>query len=168
MGEWPTQSEFAERLRAGSTAYAEQPFIMRGFDNIAEYPETRLGIISIRDGNRYFQSVIELLSELDLVESVYLPHYLRTVTDLGEPGLLQAQGLVGIVKELSSLRDWRLSNAVPYGLLQFLVRLAQLPRLNGPINDWSPYPAKAGCPTIAGRRRTRMAPAGMASAVSWS
>jgi hypothetical protein len=31
-----------------------------------------------------------------------------------------------------------------------------------------PYPAKAGCPTIAGRRRTRAAPAGMAPALSWS
>ena len=31
-----------------------------------------------------------------------------------------------------------------------------------------PYPAKAGCPTVAGRRRTRAAPAGMAPAVSWS
>ena len=32
----------------------------------------------------------------------------------------------------------------------------------------SPYPAKAGCPTVAGRRRTRAAPAGMAPALSWS
>ena len=31
-----------------------------------------------------------------------------------------------------------------------------------------PYPAKAGCPTIAGRRRTRAAPTGMAPALSWS
>ena len=31
-----------------------------------------------------------------------------------------------------------------------------------------PYPAKAGCPTVAGRRRTRAAPTGMTPAVSWS
>src|SRR5262249_46964440 len=31
-----------------------------------------------------------------------------------------------------------------------------------------PYPAKAGCPTVAGRRRTRAAPAGIAPALSWS
>jgi hypothetical protein len=31
-----------------------------------------------------------------------------------------------------------------------------------------PYPAKAGCTTVAGRRRTRAAPAGMTPAVSWS
>jgi hypothetical protein len=31
-----------------------------------------------------------------------------------------------------------------------------------------PYPAKAGSATVAGRRRTRAAPAGMAPAVSWS
>ena len=31
-----------------------------------------------------------------------------------------------------------------------------------------PYPAKAGCPTVAGGRWTRAAPAGMAPAVSWS
>lgn len=34
--------------------------------------------------------------------------------------------------------------------------------------DRYPYPAKAGCPTAAGRRRTRAAPAGMTPAVSWS
>jgi crotonobetainyl-CoA:carnitine CoA-transferase CaiB-like acyl-CoA transferase len=32
----------------------------------------------------------------------------------------------------------------------------------------SPYPAKAGCPTVAGKRRRRAAPAGIAPAVSWS
>jgi hypothetical protein len=31
-----------------------------------------------------------------------------------------------------------------------------------------PYPAKAGSPTVAGRRRTWAAPAGMTPAVSWS
>jgi hypothetical protein len=31
-----------------------------------------------------------------------------------------------------------------------------------------PYQAKAGCPTITGRRRTREAPVGMAPALSWS
>jgi hypothetical protein len=36
------------------------------------------------------------------------------------------------------------------------------------VFDPYPYPAKAGCPTIPGRRRTRAAPAGMAPALSWS
>jgi EthD domain len=31
-----------------------------------------------------------------------------------------------------------------------------------------PYPAKAGSPTVAGKRLTRAAPAGMAPALSWS
>jgi hypothetical protein len=93
-------------------------------------------IVSKTDGNRYFQSVTELLSGLDLVESIYLPHYQRTVTDLGEPGLSNARGLIEIVKELSSLRDGRLTNGVPYGLLQFLLRLARIPTLKVPINDW--------------------------------
>jgi len=34
-------------------------------------------------------------------------------------------------------------------------------------NEDYPYPAKAGCPTVAGGRWTRAAPAGMAPAVSW-
>jgi hypothetical protein len=33
---------------------------------------------------------------------------------------------------------------------------------------WNPYPAEAGCPTVAGRRRTRAAPVGITPAVSWS
>jgi len=45
------------------------------------------------------------------------------------------------------------------------------------VKDWhltfgqsgaNPYPAKAGCATPAGRRRTRLAPPGMAPALSWS
>jgi hypothetical protein len=32
----------------------------------------------------------------------------------------------------------------------------------------NPYPAEAGCPTVAGRRRTRAAPAGTTPAVRWS
>jgi len=36
------------------------------------------------------------------------------------------------------------------------------------ISEAHPYPASAGCPTVAGRRRRRAAPAGMAPAVSWS
>jgi hypothetical protein len=31
-----------------------------------------------------------------------------------------------------------------------------------------PYPVKAGYPTVAGRRRTRAAPHGMAPALSWA
>jgi hypothetical protein len=34
--------------------------------------------------------------------------------------------------------------------------------------DAYPYPAKAGCRTVAGNRRTRLAPPGRAPAVSWS
>ena len=38
----------------------------------------------------------------------------------------------------------------------------------GKENALFPYQAKAGCPTIRGRRRTREAPVGMAPALSWS
>ena len=41
-------------------------------------------------------------------------------------------------------------------------------RVDAGLSDRYPYPAKAGCPTVAGRRRTRAAPAGMTPAVSCS
>src|SRR5215472_16232886 len=34
-------------------------------------------------------------------------------------------------------------------------------RPSGGVIVWNPYPAEAGCPTVAGRRRTRAAPAGI-------
>ena len=36
------------------------------------------------------------------------------------------------------------------------------------VNEPYPYPAKAGSATAAGRRRVRLAPPGIAPAVSWS
>lgn len=39
--------------------------------------------------------------------------------------------------------------------------------LEGSIEKY-PYPTKAGCPTVAGRRRMRAAPAGIAPVLSWS
>jgi hypothetical protein len=85
-------------------------------------------------GNRHRNSVVKLLSPLAIGSDVFLPHYLRTVSDLGIPELAQAQELEEIIRELSSLRDKNLG--MPRGLLQFLVRLSQESALSHPIRQW--------------------------------
>src|SRR5262249_36878518 len=66
----------------------------------------------------------------------YRPHYLRTVSDLGMPELSRVQGLAGMIRELSSMRDAVGPSQVPFGLLQFLVRLSEEKEFTGPIKTW--------------------------------
>jgi hypothetical protein len=101
------------------------------------------------EGNPHFQSLFALLTELDVVERVFRPHYLRTVSELGNPELAKAQGLAGALKELSSLRGSELTKAVPRGLLQFLARLACEKDLRAPIGLWLETHAPAQKNTLA-------------------
>ena len=76
--------------------------------------------------------VFSLLSGIALSEVVFRHHYRRTVIDLGNPKLHQAQGLIGIIRELDSL----CSTEPDDGLLQFLARLTEEDELNAPVSAW--------------------------------
>jgi hypothetical protein len=134
-GGWPDHDAFARALEGALEKIDAAPFRISGFNRRGEIQEARIGSVAKIAGNVHFQSVFGLLDDLDVTADVFLPHYLRTVTDLGDPALAKAQGLVGTVKMLSSLSDGDAIRA-PEGLLQFLLRLAGEPALKQPIGDW--------------------------------
>jgi len=81
-------------------------------------------------------SVISMLSKVNFPDTAFRPHYLRTANALGVPELTQAQGLFQMVKELASLCDESVTGKIPYGLLQFMVRLAGMKGLEKPVQSW--------------------------------
>jgi hypothetical protein len=81
-------------------------------------------------------SVWALLSPLPVAESVYRHHYRQTVRSLGNERLAAAEGLSGMLDELAALRDTGPGRAVPYGLIEFLLRLCAERELAAPIAAW--------------------------------
>lgn len=80
-----------------------------------------------------------LIAGLDADANALLDCYRRTANNLCTPVIADAGALDAIVEELCSLRDGldeASTTRVPYGLLQFVLRLAELPNLDGPINLW--------------------------------
>jgi hypothetical protein len=69
---------------------------------------------------------------------------------------------VGRIKELVRQMDQRLHEKYKHYFV------GSIPDIAIYYSASFPYQAKAGCPTITGRRRTREAPVGMAPALSWS
>lgn len=134
---WHEQDELAEKLRTGFKRADVKPFRIWGLRDQEEMTESVAGHGATPAGTVLFRSVHTLLQhDLDVVEREFKPHYLRTVAHLGEPRLAGAQGLVGALRELSSMRDADALQPVPHGLLQFLMRLAREPRLRKPIGLW--------------------------------
>lgn len=141
---WPLDRQaFWNTLENALKRIGETPFRISGFDNNQERTETLVGSVPNETGNEFFKSVYILLSGINLPDSVFRPHYLRTVNDLGNPALANAQGLTGMIRELSLLSDALISGQVPHGLLQFLSRLAQEDSLKQPIGEWLANNAKA-------------------------
>jgi hypothetical protein len=136
LGDWPAQQDFIRELDKAFAQVGTKPFRISGHYDQGQIRETVVGSVPAGDGNAHFQSLFALLSELDVTEGAFRPHYLRTVSELGNPELAKAQGLAGALKELSSLRDGTPGKAVPRGLLQFLLRLAGEGNLREPIESW--------------------------------
>ena len=136
MRRWPEHSQLTNGLQKAFRKVGETPFRVSSASELEHFSEILVGAIRANTGNNCFHSVFKLLSDLDVVSDVYIPHYLRTVSDLGIPALANAQGLVGILRELSSLRDKELTKGMPRGLLQFLVRLSQERALEQPLGRW--------------------------------
>ena len=133
IGGWPAHTPLVEQLGRAFDNIGETPFYFRSVGD-GHNAVRRVGTVVAGAGNTLFHSAFDLLQGLDVVDGVFLPHYMRTATDLGIPA--DAQGLEGIVRELSSLRDGELTKGVPVGLLQFLTRLSQEEALKQPLDQW--------------------------------
>jgi hypothetical protein len=154
IGKWPRQEQLVRRLTKAFLKVGETPFRVSSASELQEFPtENLIGSVGISRGSDLFQSVFRLLSDLDVISDVFLPHYLRTVSDLGIPALANAQGLVGILEELSSLRDKDLTKGVPRGLLQLLLRLSQEAVLAQPLGKWLEENAAGQKNTLADIRK---------------
>jgi len=129
FGNWPGLDEFVREMDDAFKNVGQTPFRITVFNDETEIQNRLVGSVAEDTGSPLFQSVWSLFSSIEIPDSVYRPHYLRTVRDLGNPELARAQGLVGMIGELTSLCD-------AYGLIQFLVRLAQEKDLAGPVNKW--------------------------------
>jgi hypothetical protein len=133
IGGWPDHEQFEQGLR--SRLAETRGFRISGFVGGHPLGEKVIGRVP-STGVPLADSLLAFLSENDVTSDMFMPHFRKTVSDLGMPGLATAQGLHGIVPELCSLRDTHGTALLPYGLLQFLKRLASENRLSAPINDW--------------------------------
>ena len=138
VGGWPVHREFARELEVALDAL--EPGGMRGFRVEGYHAERRylervVGAIP-PSGDQLVVSVKALLGRLGVTSRVLIPHYQRTVAIRGNRGLGSAQGLEGMVRELASLGDTDGNDLVPYGLLQFLKRLATEDELSNDIEAW--------------------------------
>lgn len=133
-GKWPDPEAFVQSMEEAFKGVGQTPFRVGGFYRNAGIPDHIVGSAPLR--SELFNSVFAVLSKPNLPDAVFRPHYLRTVTDLGQPELAKAQGLTGMVAELAALKDAGGPNKVPYGLAQFLMRLGLQGELRQPIEDW--------------------------------
>jgi len=131
---WPDPQEFSNVLRAKMKQGNHLAFRIGGFDGENEIRESVVGTLSPE--TPMFDSLWEVLSGIYLPSTAFRPHYLRTVDHLGEPGLAKAQGLTGMLRELTNLQDSAGPDDVPFGLLEFLVRLSDLPQQKAQIEEW--------------------------------
>ncbi len=133
--EWPKLGTFVKSMQDAFAKVEQTPFRISGHDGEAEITDSLVGSITAVGGSELFKSVVSLLTAIELPDAFYRPHYLRTVSDLGIPELNRAQGLAGMIRELANMRDASPSQ-VPFGLLQFLVRLSEEKELAAPIEGW--------------------------------
>jgi hypothetical protein len=133
---WPDFTAFRVAMETAFKQVHQAIFRVGIGENEADIRDLLVGAIPPAVRTDLFESVYSLLSRINVPDSVYRPHFLRTARDLGEPALASAQGLTGMIRELSSLRDADGREQVPYGLLQFLCRLHEELEFAAPIDDW--------------------------------
>ena len=133
---WPILDRFSNGMLAAFETAGQAPFRCDNFDDHTALRNRLVGTIPAAAGSALFHSLWSVLSTIPLDESVYRPHYRCTVSSLGNPRLEQAQGLSGMIGELASLCDTAGTGQLPYGLIEFLVRLSAEAELADPIGAW--------------------------------
>jgi hypothetical protein len=130
---WPELRTFATALDGKLRSSNETPFRFEAFDDEVR---TQSRIIGTPTGTPIFESVFAMLDKSGLQVDIFRRHYVRTAAKLVNPALNSAQGLIGMLRELSTLKDAESGGVAPRALLEFLVRLTQVPELAQPVNDW--------------------------------
>ena len=133
---WPDLDDLSQKMDEAFKAIDQSIFRVEYYVRDRAVFDRRIGKVSEDAESRFFNLVYPMLCGIEIPDSVYRPHYLRTVSDLGEPELSKAQGLTGMIRELASLNDATGPDEAPYGLLQFLLRLCNEDELARPIGKW--------------------------------
>lgn len=130
---WPEYSSFSGLLLGELKKAGETPFHIEAWDG-AQKIVTLVG--KFPRGNALFDTVWPILSGSTQPEGVIRRHFLRTAEALGQPALARAQGLAGMIRELASLQDPAIPGDVPYGLLEFMLRVSGIEELAEDITKW--------------------------------
>lgn len=134
---WPNLKEFSSSMGNAFESVGETPFCIEWLGDPNNKEKRRLvGSFPTDSESLHFKSVLSILSPLNLSNQVFRRHYQRTVSNLGEPKMNAAQGLSGMIKELTSMRDGDLHGGLPFGLIQFLSRLCQEDEVAEVIETW--------------------------------
>jgi hypothetical protein len=83
----------------------------------------------------FFDSALALFRRLDVSDDDYRYHYGRTAVAMGFPTLPRESGAREVLAHLCDLRDGDIGH-MPYGLVQFMLRLSQVTKYNEDITNW--------------------------------
>jgi hypothetical protein len=132
---WPMYDEFPGRVLKALDAAGQTPFQIFALKEKQPIADRVVGTVPKERGGEVFQSLMKTLSPIRVSQTVYRPHYVRTVNGLGMPEMNKAQGLVGMIEELTRLGG-NAASQISSGLLEFLVRLSRVPELKEPVGKW--------------------------------
>ena len=135
-GGWPNLEQFGRSLAGAARAADVPPLLISGWTLEGALPETHVGRYTRGTDDAIVHVVYEMLSNVSLSAIEFSRHYAATMDKLQVPELGQAQGLLGMVRELSSLRDGITSGRISRGLLEFLMRISRDPENGRPVRDW--------------------------------
>jgi NTP-dependent ternary conflict system VMAP-like protein/caspase domain-containing protein len=129
---WPGRAAFSQKMRDAFATESQVPYRVGGFDAQGDILDSIVGYDS---GRHLFDSLCALLKAFELSDDVYRLHYLRTASDLGIPELAKEQDLPAMLRALTKFTVDS-SAEVPFGLLQFLMRVSEETGLAEPIKGW--------------------------------
>ncbi|TAV19056.1 VMAP-C domain-containing protein [Rhizobium ruizarguesonis] len=123
---WPDEELFRPKLDKVSSRLSLQPYTVDIKGKNGETPRAAVGQ-GRRERAAYSRGAFEMLSGHD-TRSIQRLHFQRTMVSLGLTSFPKLPTLWSMIEELSDLQDAR-DGLAPYGLIEFLARLANDPAL---------------------------------------
>ncbi|SDX38232.1 VMAP-C domain-containing protein [Thiocapsa roseopersicina] len=158
LNAWPDDFlALSKRMDAAFEQVGQTPFRVAEYAEDYEISDRLVGLVTEDVGSALFGSVWSSLCAIPVPDSFYRLHFRRTVSSLGRPDLDHAQGLSGMLRELTSLCDTAGTTQAPYGLLEFLLRLSSDARLAEAVEAWlNEHAAAQGNALATARERIRL------------